>query len=1045
VPPHLAERILTSRSAVEGERKQVTVLFADLKSSMELLADRDPEEARRILDPVLTIMMDAVHRYEGTVNQVMGDGIMALFGAPLAHEDHAVRGCYAALRMQDTVARYADDLRRTHGLDVQIRVGLNSGDVLVRSIGSDLRMDYTAVGKTTHLAARMEQLARPGTVLLTKLTVRLTEGYVAVEPIGPIPVKGMSDPVEVYELVGVGPARTRLQAGAARGLTPFIGRGTELDVLQSALDRAGQGHGQVVALVGEPGVGKSRLFRELVHSHRTAGWLVLESGALPYGKATPYLPIVDLLHTYFELDDREDARRMREKLTGKLLTLDETLKATLPAFLTLLNVPVEEWRALDPPQRRIRTLDAIRRLFVRESHARPLVLVVEDLHWIDAESQAVLDGLVESLPAARLLLLVNYRPEYRHEWSGKSYYAQLRVDPLSAETAEALLDAVLGDGLDQVKRHLIERTEGNPFFLEESVRALVDGGVLAGERGRYRLTGEMTPFQIPSTVQAVLAARIDRLSPDDKTLLQAAAAIGKDVPIPVLRTVAGMGDVALATGLDRLRAAEFLYEATLFPEVEYTFKHALTHEVAYGGLLHERRRALHASIVGAIEQLYPDRLVEHIERLAHHAFAGEVWDRAVVYGRQAGGKTFTRSANREAVTFFEQALAALARLPQTRATVEEAIDVRFDLRNALFPLGEQARILECLREAEALGSAIDDQSRLARAASFMSTHHLAAGDHARAIEAGERALALAASLGDDTLRLTTAFSLAQVHLSRGQYRRASDYLRDNVTALSATTGTGSGGQSPFLVLSGMWLVWCLAELGEFTEGAARAGDAVERADAAGEPFDLLLSCLGRGLLHLRQGAFEDAIVTLERGLHLSRGGNLQVWFPSVASPLGYAYALSGRISEALPLLEEAVQQTATRGSGHALRMAHLGEAYLLAGRVAEAAELARRALDTARARREEGHVAYALRLVAEVAARRGGPGADEAESGFQEAGLLADALAMRPLRAHCHLGLGRLYLRTSRAALAASEIAEAVGLYRDMGMTFWLEQASGPE
>src|SRR5215831_8750131 len=436
-PKHLAERILTSKNALEGERKQVTVLFADLKSSMELLADRDPEEARKLLDPVLERMMEAVHHYEGTVNQVMGDGIMALFGAPLAHEDHAVRACYAALRMQDAVRRYSNELRRAQGVEVQIRVGLNSGEVVVRSIGSDLRTDYTAVGQTTHLAARMEQLAAPGTVRLTGETLRLAEGYVEVRPLGPIPVKGLPNPIEIFELTGAGQARTRLQASAVRGLTPFVGRDAEVEHLRRVLGQAGMGRGQVVAIVGEAGVGKSRLTYEFTHSHRVQDWLTLEASSVSYGKATSYLPVIDLLKGYFKIGDRDTHREMRDKVMGRVLGLDRALEPLLPPLLGLLDIPVEDaaWRSLDARQRRQRTLDAVKRLLLRESQVQPLLVVFEDLHWIDGETQALLDGLVESLGSARVLLLVNYRPEYSHGWSGKTYYVQLRIDPLPPESA----------------------------------------------------------------------------------------------------------------------------------------------------------------------------------------------------------------------------------------------------------------------------------------------------------------------------------------------------------------------------------------------------------------------------------------------------------------------------------------------------------------------------------------------------------------------------------------------------------------------------------
>src|SRR5262245_5900974 len=324
-PKHLVEKILTSKSALEGERKQVTVLFADLKGSMELLANRDPEEARKILDPVLEHMMEAVHRYEGTVNQVMGDGIMALFGAPLAHEDHAVRACYAALRMQESVKRYADGVFRRYGVPVEIRVGLNSSEGVVLAIGSDLHMDYTAVGQTTHLAARLEQMASPRTIFLTPETLALSEGFVQVTSRGTVPIKGLATPIEIFELIGASPVRSRLHAAAARGLTRFVGRDGEIELLRQALGRAGEGHGQVVAIVGEPGVGKSRLVWEFTHSHRSQGWLVLETASVSYGKATTYFPVIELLRSYFGIEPRDDTRKMREKVTGKLLSLDRAL------------------------------------------------------------------------------------------------------------------------------------------------------------------------------------------------------------------------------------------------------------------------------------------------------------------------------------------------------------------------------------------------------------------------------------------------------------------------------------------------------------------------------------------------------------------------------------------------------------------------------------------------------------------------------------------------------------------------------------------------
>jgi class 3 adenylate cyclase len=521
-PKHLAEKILDSRGALEGERKQVTVLFADIKGSLELIESSDPEAAQALLDPAVNAMMEAVHRYEGTVNKVLGDGIMALFGAPVAHEDHAVRACYAALAIQDAIRRHGEAVLRSHGVTLQARIGLHSGDVVVRSIGNDLSMDYDAIGATVHLAGRMEQLALPGTIRLTADTFHLAEGFVQVGSLGPIPVKGLAEPVALFELTGTSHLRSRLQASAVRGLTRFVGREAELQALGRALERAGEGSGEVVAVMGEAGVGKSRLFYEFVRSHRTQNWLVLEGSSVSYGKATAYLPVIALLKAYFDVGDRDNARTVRERVTGKLMTLDDTLRPTLPAFLDLLDVPVEDeqWRDFDPSQRRQRTQDAVRALLLRESRVQPLVLVFEDLHWIDGETQAILDSLVESLPTACLLLLVNYRPEFQDLWGNKSYYTRIRIDPLQRESAEALLSALLGDdtALQPLKKILIESTDGNPFYLEECVRTLVETESFAGERGDYRLAKAMPAIEIPAAVETLLAARIDRLPPDDKRL-----------------------------------------------------------------------------------------------------------------------------------------------------------------------------------------------------------------------------------------------------------------------------------------------------------------------------------------------------------------------------------------------------------------------------------------------------------------------------------------------------------------------------------------------
>jgi class 3 adenylate cyclase/tetratricopeptide (TPR) repeat protein len=1047
-PAYLAEKILTSKTALEGERKQVTVVFADLKGSMELLADRDPEEARAILDPVLERMMAAVHRYEGTVNQVMGDGIMALFGAPIAHEDHAVRACYAALAMQASVKQYAAEVQRTKGVPLHIRLGLNAGEVVVRAIGSDLHMDYTAVGQTTHLAARMEQMAMPGSTLITAELLRLVEGYIEVTPLGPVPVKGLPQPIEVYELRGAGPVRTRLQATAARGLTRFVGRDTEVAVLGQALERARAGHGQVVAVVGEAGVGKSRLVYECLHSRHTQGWRVLESTSVSYGKATPYFPVLGLLRRYAPLDQRDEPRTIRANVTRQLLTLDETLQDAIPPLLALLDALPDDhpFLALDPPQRRQRTLTALKRVLLRESQVQPVLLVFEDLHWIDTETQALLDSLVESLPTMRLLLLVNYRPEYQHGWGSKTYYTQLRLDPLPAASADELLQALLGDdpSFAPLKRLLIARTEGNPFFLEESVHTLLETGVLVGEPGAYRRVKSLDSLQVPATVQAVLAARIDRVPAEEKRLLQTAAVIGTEVSLPLLQAIADLSETALHRGLAHLQAAEFLYETRLFPEPEYTFKHALTHEVAYGGLLQERRRALHARIVEVLEGLAPDRLAEQVERLAYHALRGEVWDKALAYSRQAGEKAMTRSAHREAVESFEQALSALPHLPEKRDTLEQAIDLRLALWAALLLSGNSGRILAYLREAEALAEALDDPHRLGQVSARLSVHFYLKGAHDQAIAFGQRALALVPASGDVVLHAMANQYLGLAYQARGDYRRAIACFGQTVASLEgARRREFLGLTMPPAVFSHALLAVCHAALGTFAEGRTFGDEGLRIAEAADHPGSLMFASWGIGLLSLRQGDLPRAFPPLERAMGICQDADIPYYFPSMAAALGAAYTLSGRIANAVPLLTQAMKQAIAmeRVDLEASCGLSLGEAQMLAGRVEEAHALAERALAHARAHQERGFETYALRLLSDIAARRESPESEAAEAYYQQAIALAEDLGMRPLLAHCHRGLGTLYLKIERPEQARAELSAAIELYRAMEMTFWLPQA----
>jgi len=970
---------------------------------------------------------------------------MAVFGAPVAHEDHAVRACYAALSMHESVGRLAEGMRSSLGADITIRIGVHSGDVALRVIGNEVRLDYAALPETTRVAARTVQAARPGSSLITAETLRLAEGFIEAAP---------AALANAYELSAPSVVRSRLSAAMTRSLSQFVGRDAEITQICIAMDRARSGRGQVVALVGEPGMGKSRLVYEFTHSHRTQDWLVLAAGALSYGKATSYLPVIELLKAYFKITELETHREIREKVTGKLLSLDRALEGYLAALFWLLDVPVDDaaWERLEPPLRRQQLLEGLCRLLLRESQVQPLVLVFEDLHWIDAETQTLLDLLVERLPTARLLLLVNYRPEYGHGWGRKTYYCQLRIDPLSSTSAEQLLGALLGDDPSVValRPALIARTEGNPFFLEESVRGLVETGALSGECGAYRLVKAAETLSIPATVQTILAARIDRLTPDDKRLLQTASVIGKDVPVQLLQTIAEMDEPTVRAGLARLQAAEFLYEIPVFPESEYTFKHALTHEVAYGTLLPDRQRTLHARLVDAIEQVYHGRLDEQMERLAQHAPRGEVWGKAVTYAQQAGARAVARSAYPAAAKLFEAALAAISHLPQHRETQARSIDLLLALCAICLALGEPDRSLDAAQRAHACAEALGDAEGLMITTARLVNTQYQAGDAAGAAALGEQVLALAGAERPGAEQLPLRSVLGQTYIALGDCRRAIALLERNREALrdwmpDPTALASKGLQYQIMILiSEAWLALGLASVGSFSQAMAVAqeGAHLVQTFGTGAVHERLFVLFGLTMPACLRGDYETAIPPLEQGLALARELNNLAWLPSLAAFLGQAYAHTGRLAEGLALLEEATIQGETKNRvSRAFFLALQSEVALLAGQVGDARSAALRGLEDAHARRERGDEAACLRALGEAEASGDPPDIGAAGTHLQDALALETELGRRPLEAHCHLSLGKLYARTGKRDKASEHLTTATTMYREMGMTYWLEKA----
>ncbi len=1028
-PKYLAERILTTRSHIEGERKQVTVLFSDVKGSMELLADRDPEEARELLDAVLERMMEAVHRYEGTVNQVMGDGIMALFGAPLACEDHAVRACFAALRMQEEFGRYAEELRRTRGLPLHIRIGLNSGEVVVRTISNDLRMDYTAVGQTTHLAARMEQMAEPGCALITASTLRLAGPSVAVKPLGPRPVKGLDAPIEVYQLVGATPVRSIARVAAVHKSSRFVARAAELAQLHSALDEAQRLAGRAVGIVGEAGVGKSRLIYQFIS---TQPCRVLGSCALSYDNAASWAPVIDLLRSYFDVESHHLGEEILAQVSARMRALDRQLEGDIAPILSLLDAlpETDSFRLLDARDRKQRLLSAQTRLFMAQSEQGPLLLVFENLQWIDEESRAFLDALMSQLPRSRLLLVMNYRPEFEHDWDGREGFSEISLQPLAPPAARELLGTLLGQDRSLAPLHdlLIERSNGNPFFLEEIVRTLAETKAIVGELGAWRLVAKVDALHVPPTVQAVLAARIDRLTREEKLLLQQSSVIGTDVPLALLEAVTELPDEVARRTLRALQTAGFIHQTNLFPDLEYRFRHILTREVAYSTLLKEQRRSLHARAAVAIERLYGDRLASQLDELAVHAVRGELWEKAVAYNRQLGIRAQERAANPEAVSCFEEALRALARLPSTRATTEAEIDLRSALRPALLQLGRLDEVLAISRQVEQLALLLGDEQRLARAYTYLINYHYLKGETALTIDYGTRCIAIAEACQDPAIQALARQYMGQSHHARGEYRLAERELERNVGA-----SPPSGNITPY-VSSCAWLAWSLAERGEFETAARYAHDAQHAAEASGHVYNQMIALTFAGLVAVRRGQVARAVLPLQRSFEICRKRGLTVWHPVSSSLLGLTLVRLGSDQEGLRLLEDSVAMSRQLGVNAYLAQwtVNLAEGQLAAGQREDALATAQAALTLARETGERGHEAYALWLLG---------GIQQASGAYEKALSIALELGMLPLAAQAHLDLGRQLLAAGESVRAEEQTGLARQLFRQMDMRPWYDHS----
>jgi class 3 adenylate cyclase/tetratricopeptide (TPR) repeat protein len=1025
-PKHLKDKILTTRSSIEGERKLVTVFFADVANYTAMSEKLDPEEVHQIMDGCFKILMDEIHKYEGTINQFTGDGIMALFGAPVAHEDHAQRACYAALSIQKALEEYREKLQRDKDIDFKMRIGLNAGPVIVGSIGDDLRMDYTAVGDTTNLAARMESMAKPGTIIASRDTYRLVRDFFEFESLGKVEIKGKEEVQEVYELIKISDVETRIEAAAAKGLTKFVGRKREAEALKEAFEKAQSGSGQVVGMVGEAGVGKSRLLLELRNKLPKAEYTYLEGRCLHYGGSMPYLPILDILRSYFDIKEGDREFIIKKKMEEKILQLDEELKSVFPPFQNILSLKVEDgaYLKVEPVEKKLRTFEAIRDLLIRESQNKPLVIAVEDLHWIDKTSEEFLDYLIGWLANVKILLIILYRPEYAHQWGSKSYYSKIGVDQLSTKTSAELVQAILegGEAIPELKELIISRSGGNPLFVEELTQNLLENGSIERKDHQYILTRNASEIEVPDTIQGIIAARIDRVEESLKRIMQMASVIGREFAFRILQTIMGMRE-ELKSHLLNLQGLEFISEKQLFPELEYIFKHAMTQEVAYNSLLLKRRKEIHEKIGTAIEALYRDSLEEYYELLAYHYNRSDNTEKALDYLGLANQKAANINAMEDANAYFDEAMELLDTLPETKMNQQRRISMLASQWPVFLLLFKFPEYYDLLTRYEVIAVGLGNSELLGVFYARMAQCEWWLGDFNQVIQRGAKAVELCKDAGNiegvDSANMAMQWS----------YVYTSDY--DTVLAMKEDILHMAEQQFDLRRYVYRFCAVSLAysELGRWDEAVKEGQEALNVAEEFSDKSTISMANFIIGIAYLYKGDLDRAIEYEELALQKAPTPADQAWPQSF---LAWAWCRAGEPHRGIEILVPMVQmyRAVRYGSGEVFCMLFLGEGYWLAGEYDKARQTLEECLELSEWLGMKNYLGWGHRLMGEIALKTN---LEQATTHFEQSITILREIKAENELALAYAGYGRFYKQQGNMDQARVYLTKALEILERLG------------
>jgi class 3 adenylate cyclase/tetratricopeptide (TPR) repeat protein len=1046
-PKFLAEKILITRSSLEGERKLVTVLFADVANYTAMSEKLDPEEVHQIVDGCFKILMDQIHKYEGTITQFTGDGAMALFGAPIAHEDHAQRACHAALDIQRAMEGYGEKIGKDYGLDFRLRIGLNSGPVIVGSIGDDLRMDYTAIGDTVNLASRMEGLAKPGSVLVSRDTHRLAVDFFRFEPLGKVAVKGKEEMQEAYELISPSGVETRLAASMVKGLTRFVGRRNSMAALMEPYERVKEGCGQVVGLVGEAGVGKSRLVLEFRGRIPQEEFTYLEGRCIHFGGAMAYLPILDILRSYFEIKEGEQEFLIKRKMKEKVRKFDEKLQSLLPPLQDLLSLKVEDeqYLKLEPRQKRERTFEALRDLFMRLSQESILILVVEDVHWIDKTSEEFLDYLIGWLANARILLILLHRPEYTHQWGSKSYFNRIGLTQLTLKSSAELVQAILegGEVAPELRDLILNRAAGNPLFMEELTHTLLENGSIQMRDHQYVLAQKPSELQVPDTVQGIIAARMDRLEENLKRIMQVASVIGREFAFRILQAISGMRE-ELKAQLLNLQGLEFIYEKSLFPELEYIFKHALTQEVAYNSLLLKRRKEIHEKIGKAIEELYAERLEEFYEMLAYHYSRSDNLDKACYYLKLSGNKSTKNHSLWEAYSFYKEALGTLHRLPETVENKKERLEVLVLMGTPMILLGFPEGSLEMLQEGESLSQGLGDSRRLAFFYGRMGGYYAFRGNPLLGVKYSEDALEEGRKIQDIDLIVPIAQGLCPAYIGTGQYDKIADVtpaVLDLIEKTERKFDFFAAAINPYSALCGYCGV-SMGYLGNFEGGKIFLEKGLGHAARIDHLRTLAMVEFCYGLFFHTKGDWKPAIEHLQNSVKCSEEVKFLAPLAWAWDYLGSAYSYLGDPETGRRFAEKGLK--IQRDAGFKLFLSLfpliLGDIHLHLADLKSARSFMDEALRLSQKNNEKYSEGFSWMELGRILGRTELLQFHNAEEYILQGMKILDELKVKPYYTRGYLFLGELYAKVGQKEKAMENLKKAEGLFQEMGMDYWLAE-----